>query len=717
MKRRVASCLITSGVLLGYAASAGAQGSEWLAQGELLLDPIEVAADRPGSLTQPDAEAAREALRQVPGNTSLITTEDVRKGRVGSIEDILDRSPSVYIQSRFGGSEQRLSIRGSGLTQTFESRGVRLLRNGLPLNEADGFTRNQLVDPLIIQHAEVYPGANALTYGAATLGGAINLVTPTGYTADRFTAHLEGGSDAWFRGQAAAGGVWEGTGLDGYASLSGLHQNGFRDANDAEDTIQFYTNVGYRASERQEHRLHFTYFEQDLELPGSLTKDQVDDDPEQPNTLWQSAPAVRDFEPLLRVDWQSAFGLGADTELDLGASWQYLDMFHILPSFQFAPGAPRSQILDLERHDLSFNTRVQTLQQAFGLDQEITAGSRLAYGDGETDFLISPANSKARGPKARVEEGEAWTLELFAEDRIALRPDLHLVLGAQWAYARREARTRQLDPTEPLGGGFNGEDDYSQFNPKLGFTWQAIPEAQLFGNFSRSFEPPTIIELADVQGTDTLDAQRAWTVELGSRGRSGRLGWQLAGYYAWVDDEILIVESPPGSGEFAVSNADDTVHAGIELGLDYTQPLGLLGADRLDARVNYTFNAFRFDDDPSFGDNDLPGIPEHVLRAELAYRHASGFYLAPNIDVAAGDAFVDFANTLENDSYAIVNLRAGYDHPAGWSLFLEAENLADKNYASHTSVIADASASFGPPAVFNPGRPRSFFGGVEYRFR
>lgn len=681
------------------------------------LPALSVEAQRLESLTVPSTTQARQALREVPGNTGLIDTEEVRKGRAGSLAEILQQSPSIYSVSRFGGSEDRLSIRGSGITQTWESRGVRLLRNGLPLTEADGLTRSQLVDPLIVQNAEVYPGANALEYGAADLGGAVNLITPTGYTADILTAHLEAGSDAWTRAQIASGRVLGESGLDYFASLSGLHQNGFRETADEEQALQFYGNLGYRASNGAEHRLHFTYMKQDLELPGSLSKDQIKDDPEQANKLWADSRGQRNFNPLLRLDWQSALTLGSATHLDLGASWQHLEMFHSIPSFLFSPGAPRSQIITLDGDDASLNARLRSQQQWLGLSQHLTLGVRAAHGESETGYFVPRSfGSTTKSTKARTENGRALTAELFVEDRITVTEALTLILGGQWAYAQRKVKTDQIDPAQPLGGGFTGKDHYTQLNPKIGLIYQIAPTAQLFGNVSRSFEPPSLSELGNTATDKPLDAQDAWTVEFGSRGRWGNLDWQLAGYYAWLDREILITEDPPGTGNFATANADKTVHAGVEIGLAYHQPLNWLGADQLTTRINYTLNEFHFDDDAAFGDNRLPGIPEHVIHAELSYRHPSGFYLTPNVDVNAGKAFVDFANTLENDPYAIVNLRTGFDHPAGWSVFLEAENLANERYASNTGVIADASAGSGNPAVFNPGRPLSVFGGFELRF-
>ena len=65
----------------------------------------------------------------------------------------------------------------------------------------------QAVEPLGLQHIEVFRGANALQYGATTLGGAINFVTPTGYTSDLVRARAELGSFGYYKGFGSTGGV------------------------------------------------------------------------------------------------------------------------------------------------------------------------------------------------------------------------------------------------------------------------------------------------------------------------------------------------------------------------------------------------------------------------------------------------------------------------------------------------------------------------------
>lgn len=125
--------------MFGFAL-AQAQSTEPGTDGEVFeLPALCVEAQQPESLTVPSKAQVRQELRKVPGDTGLIEAETAHKGRAGSLAEILQQPPSIYSESRFDGSEDRLSIRGSGITQTFRSRGVRLWHSGLPLTEADGF--------------------------------------------------------------------------------------------------------------------------------------------------------------------------------------------------------------------------------------------------------------------------------------------------------------------------------------------------------------------------------------------------------------------------------------------------------------------------------------------------------------------------------------------------------------------------------------------------
>ena len=122
---------------------------------------------------------ARKRLSRNPRRVSVISQESYQDRFAIGLDDMLRDAPGVYAQKKWGG-DIRISIRGSGIGNANHNRGLLIAQDGVPLNEADGFGDSQIVDPLIARFTEVYRGGNALRFGGALLGGAINMVTPTG---------------------------------------------------------------------------------------------------------------------------------------------------------------------------------------------------------------------------------------------------------------------------------------------------------------------------------------------------------------------------------------------------------------------------------------------------------------------------------------------------------------------------------------------------------
>ncbi|KZY23951.1 hypothetical protein A3725_28630 [Alcanivorax sp. HI0035] len=47
-------------------------------------------------------------------------------------------------------------------------------------------------------------------------------------------------------------------------------------------------------------------------------------------------------------------------------------------------------------------------------------------------------------------------------------------------------------------------------------------------------------------------------------GQDNEWNWEVAVYYAQIEDEILSVEKPGAPGTSQVTNVEDTIHAGVE---------------------------------------------------------------------------------------------------------------------------------------------------------
>jgi iron complex outermembrane receptor protein len=213
----------------------------------------------------------------------------------------------------------------------------------------------------------------------------------------------------------------------------------------------------------------------------------------------------------------------------------------------------------------------------------------------------------------------------------------------------------------------------------------------------------------------SIRPQIATTYEIGTRMKRPDYAWEITAYRANIRDELQCLYS--AFGNCNVTNADRTIHQGIEAGAGAAIFRGIFndGAapDKLWLNLAYTFNDFRFDNDPTFGNNLLPGAPRHYLRAELLYKNPTGFYFGPNVEWVPQAYFVDSANTLKTEAYALLGLKLGFDNGGPISAYIEGRNLTNKAYIASASIINQATAT---SPLFEPGNGRAVFAGMKYRW-
>lgn len=642
------------------------------------------------SLVADTPEQARAQIEKTPGSVDLVSAQEWENSEARTLKDVLDYTPGVIAQPKWG-EDTRLSIRGSGLSRNFHLRGVALLVDGIPLNAADGSADFQEIDPTAFSYTEVYKGANALRYGASALGGAINFVSPTGYDRPLLSGRADFGSFGFSR-QQLSGGMLAGA-FDAYASVSHQEHEGFRDHSGGQSQ-RAAMNLGWRFSPELETRLYVLGGDIDQRIPGTVTRDAALSDPESAaanNELLAYQRNIKSWRvasrTLVRLDSMSAeFGLFA-VEKQL-----------IHPIFQY---------LDYQYNDRGAYARTVFEQDLFGHGNRFVFGANLL--DGRTDNQqFQNLAGGIQGDLLSASADRSRNLTLYLENAFDVLPQLGLITGLQYVDAQRERDDRIADANDT-----SGRADYDFFSPKLGVLWRASPALQVFANVSRSAEPPTFGELnfTNVALSDTR-AQRASTAEVGARSRSENLEWSLAIYHARIRDEFQFIDL--GGGNYSVSNADKTVHQGVEAALAWTWLQNVFApADAMDLHLSYTFSDFYFDDDTEWASNELPGAPRHYLRTMISYRHASGIYGGPNLEWVPQAYDVDNANTRQSKEYALVGFKLGYQGNEHWSLFVKGRNLADVNYIASTSVVAIANDSSN---VYEPGTGRAVIGGIKLQW-
>lgn len=676
---------VAAGAVLPYAAQA-AEAAEAQA-----VDSVIVTARR-NPEDPPVVAAARARLSETPGAVAVVSAESYRDRYAPGTADLLRDVPGVYAQKKWGG-DTRLSIRGSGIGNSSHNRGTLLAQDGVPFNEADGFGDFQLIDPSIARYTEVYKGGNALRFGGALLGGAVNLVTPSGRNAaSENLLRVDGGSFGTLRGHAEVArdfGDW-----DVFAAATGQTAQGWRQQSAGQEQ-HASLNLGRSFGEEREVRLLVNGGYVHQEIPGSLTLSQALTSPKLANPTNLAMNYQRDMGSV-RGALQTRWRLTPSTVFEGGVYATWKDLDH-----------PIFQVIAQESRNWGAFGRFDWTGEIAGRKADAFYGAWLRLGDLDAAQYLNVRGS--RGDQTAKSRQNAKALDVFGEGRLFVTDQVALVGGGSYGKAWRDYQNYRLpgvatsfDLTESL--------DYDWFAPRVGLLWEAPDGAQVYANLTRSVEPPNFSALSPTVGGFTpLKPQSAWTAEFGTRGRRGPLTWDVAVYRAELSHELLNYSVRPDLGVPAATfNADETIHQGLEAGLDWNI------TPQLRLRQTYTWSDFRFDGDVQYGDNRLPVVPEHFYRAELKYEHAAGWWVAPNVEWSISDIWADYANTLKAPSYAVIGLSAGWKLPHGVNLYLDARNLSDKRYVSNVSAITNASLV--STAVFFTGDGRSVFGGISWAF-
>lgn len=646
-----------------------------------------------------DLDERRDRILQVPGGVALIDSTTIRSSRQANLHDVLRFVPGVFVQPRFGAAdESQISIRGSGLRNNFHARGINLLVNGMPYRNADGFTDFESLELLTTETVEVYKGANALRYGGSTLGGAIDLDTKTGYTSSPIALFGQGGAFGFYKAQASSGG--EKNGLDYYASYARTSLDGYRDWS-AQRRDRVNLHAGYALSPNVDTRVFYFFAHVKEQLPGSLTRSQMANDPRAADSSNAADHWGRDYD-LHHVGLQLRAQLSPTQRIEVSPYFQFRDIDH-----------PIYQVIAQVSRDVGAELRYENTAPLGALANRFTLGVQPAYENMANRQYANVVGE--HGALTKYQTDQVHNLAVYAENILSLTPRLSAVLGGRFDFSQRESADHFLSD-----GDQSDERIYRPFSPKVGFLF-SLPsiEGQLFGNVSRSFEPPLLLELNSltVPGFIQLQGQSAWQYELGTRGYARQLQWDVSLYDVELHDEILNlnVEPFPSAG-FTVPtyrNADRTRHYGIEAGLGYELPQSFFttreGGDHLSLRASYTFARYRFVRDSAYAGNEIPGAPRHVISAAVSYSHPSGIAITPSVDWSPSAYFVNSANTDRNNAWTNIGVRMDWSiGTSGLGVFASAENLLGRVFSPSVQVD-NADRKY-----FEPVDGRSLYAGLRW---
>ncbi len=678
------------------------------------LDPVLVNDQPEHNTLSVSPEARRSELFVESRSVGVLDVESIEDGHVANQEDLFKRTPGVWVANQNGGDDVFLSIRGSGLSTTSFGRGIVSYQDGVPLSRLDNGTTNQLIDPLSYRYVEVYRGASALTLGASALGGAINYVSETGRTAPGIRLRTELGDYGWRANRITLGGK-KGN-MDGYLSLSQSDYRGYRD-HSSQYNKRASGNFGVLFDNGIENRTYFSSDDAQLELPGSIRRDRLEDDSQEAWAFNKSFDTDRNWRAI-RLANRTLIPLAGDQQLVASVFYNRTNLDH-LPT-------PFVGIIDNSSESIG---GAVDYRKHWSKGHTLLAGLRYSYGHDDNTRFQHAQNGKQKGNQFLDDVFRVKQVEAYAEQQWQVSDRWRVALGAQWVESERSLDDLQASvpplcsncPFFPQPSGEAVDDSYTVdmggFSPKLGLSFTPLAGQTLFVQVAQSIGMPSGSELGaqPVPGL-RLDQQEATTIELGWRGVGDVLDWDMVLYHANVEDELLNIEVNDVTALF--NSPTDTIHQGLEAGITWRLP----GKENVALQTVYNWSDFTFDDDPIYGDSQLPGIPEHTIFTALQWRPSAQVLVEPNLRYVSGYPLT-YTNSggryWETAGYSVWGLRLSREFNNGLKVYFDGRNLGDKVYASTGSIsTAPALASpFNPNPVASvtPGIGRSLYVGAEYR--
>jgi iron complex outermembrane receptor protein len=633
-------------------------------------------------------------LRECPAATTVVGAERLwRMPRGVSVDEALARVPGVRIDNAADGERVHLSIRGQGILTERGIRGIKVLLDGVPLNDPTGTAPDLYdVDWDAVDRVEVLRGPAAALHGGGGSGGVINVMTREGGERPfRSGASVTGGSYGFHKAYAEAGGT---SGRMEYrVSASQAAGSGYRDHN------AFWSDNAYgrfrwtpNAKVQVQHVLSWSdYFEENAE---GLNLDQVRQDPRQAN------PDAGPYDEY----YKTARLTGALAGRFVVAPDQALRVTAYARATRYKEPRPR----ELQRRELV--TPGALLQydidaRAGRVTHHLSAGTDVAWqtidevrffnpGAATEDSLLANADILQRGIGA------------FVMDRVEFARGWSLLLSGRYDGMDNRLRDHPFKDNPDL----SGRRSFHRTTARAGLSWSPSPRLGLFGNWGQGFVPPATEELVNNPVTyggfnQALTFATSSGGELGARGvLVGGLSYELTGFVLDTRNDFDRYRMSGRPGLTFYRNLGHSRRHGAET------RVGWRPVPRVSADAAYTWSHFRYTDPVAIRDNRLPNSPDHVLSAGVAFDVTRRLTLGVDTDMQS-DWSVDAQNSATVPGFALWGANLAWDWHAGGldgTAMVAARNVFGASHMAFTEPDPDGNS-------YQPGPEQEYVARVTVR--
>ncbi len=685
---RVAHRLV-AGALAALAIAAGAAAGD--DQSLPSAPPVEIV------VTAPRVDVP---LKENPAATTVVQGEQLATlPKTIAADEALKLVPGVKVDNQADGERVHISIRGQGILTETGIRGIKVVLDGLPLNDPTGFAPDLFdVDWATVKRIEVFRGPASALYGGGASGGILAIQTADGGAGPAAgRVGVSGGSNGFWKALAEVGGT---DGAMNYrASASRMALDGYR-VHTAADATNVYAKMNFdlgRGDRLTAVVAGTEFFNQNAE---GLNARQAYEDPRQPNP---DALTYNEYQRTHRatVGLNGRVGVTAASEITFAAYGRFTQWKESVPSnvdhrdvqspggfLQYTFKTPAGGAIN--RLSLGADLDVQTFNEY----QRPNLGNAV-----EGPTILSDQDVRQRG------------VGFYLLDRLELSRAWSVTAGV-----RNDAIDNRLtDNLATVGVDHSGRRSFSKTTARVGAAWNPSPAFGVFASWAQGFLPPSTHELsANPDGfggfNERLVPATSQGEEVGVRGAASHtLTYDVALFHLVTDNDFGRYRVPSRPLETFYDNTGASRRLGVEA------LLGFYPSARFSTELGYTYSRFLYDHAAYGGvtyyDTWLPNSPEHQVALDAEYR------LTPDLTLGAGlltltRAYVDPSNAAWVGGYTLFDARVSWRTRvagAATEFLLSGRNLGGKRYIGFSEPDPDGNS-------YHPGPEREVFLGATVKF-
>lgn len=664
------------------------------------LPPIQVEGEAPSDSTREEyrkedsttATKTGTPVLETPQSITTITRKQLDDQNPQSVKDALNYTAGVLSTPDTTSRFDSIFLRGFGNFGT-STRIVDFL-DGLKLPRGQAFALPS-IDPFLLDSIDVLKGPSAVLYGETSPGGLVNQISRTPSATPYNEARIEGGSFARIQGGITSQGAIDADGQWQY-SLSGIgRRSGTRYDDVDEGRVALGPAVTWEPDADTQLTLRGLY-QNDPEggyfnsiFPPSLAPDAFRSalDPD----LNVGDPSFESFEREQYAvgysfdhRFNDAFSVSSNTRYSaIDLDFRGIQITAPITDTGLLPRQAVRSIEDVRgvatdnRAQFNFRTGPVEHTAIAGVDfQHSVSNWEFQFGAAPPLDVVNPQYGVSVGPLVPVIDNEQTLQQagVYIQDQLSLG-GLQIVLGVRYDWTEQETDNRLTDSTS----------DQSSNSPsyRTGLLYKFDNGLAPYVSYSTSFEPTIGVDESGAP-FDPTEA-RQWEVGLKYEPTFMSALFTVSAFNI-RQENVLTPGSTPG---FNVQQGEIRSR-GIEFEArgDVTNNLELIGAlTLLDTEVTESTVAANIGKRPQ-------AVPEYYGSAWANYTFDAGLFDGLSLGSGVrfvGSSFADDANTVEADSYVLVDASVRYDLEnlspslAGTAATLNATNLFDREYFSSCS--------------------------------